>query len=297
MGQRAITFKLPIFALMKIAILLATYNGKRYLRDQIESLYRQTLRGWTLYVADDGSDDGTAELLAEYARSKNNFVLLPAEGARLGAKDNFLRLLREVEADYFFFCDQDDVWCEDKMEVEMERMRSEERSEESGGTPIVVFSDLYVTDERMNVIAESFHNYAGICPQLLTTFNEAGGVNHVTGCTMLFNRAAKDCLQWPASDAAMHDAWVSLCVLKAGGRLAYVRQPLVYYRQHSSNTLGATKFRALTMGTRLKNMGATMQQLRERYRMLRALNYGPWIKFVYYRMLYKYKRWRLRVES
>lgn len=284
---------------MKTAILLATYNGKKYLRDQIESLYRQTLKGWTLYAADDGSDDGTAELLDEYARSKDNFVLLPrgdTKMARLGAKDNFLRLLKEVEADYFFFCDQDDVWREDKMEVEMERMLSEESIEESGGRPVVVFSDLYVTDKRMNVIAESFHNYAGICPQLLTTFNEAGGVNHVTGCTMLFNRAAKDCVQWSASDAAMHDAWVSLCVLKAGGRLAYVQKPLVYYRQHSSNTLGATNFGALTMATRLKNMDATLQQLRERYRMLRALNYGSWMKFVFYRLLYKFKRMLLRVK-
>lgn len=318
--------------IMKTAILLATYNGVKYLREQVESLYRQTYTEWTLYVSDDGSTDGTIELLAEYERTKKNFVVLRRrEGEKErgtgdsikqrkgGAKENFLWLLEQVDADYYFFCDQDDIWREDKMAVEMERMLKEQnvqspivgeasaiqaqlktaesQHESTKFKPMVVFSDLYVTDAQMNVMCESFHHYSGIRPQLINSFNEAGGVNHVTGCTMLINRMAKACVKLPATAAAMHDSWVTLCVLKAGGTLAYVQQPLVYYRQHGGNTLGASDFSRLSLAWRAKNYNATVRQLCERYRMLKALDYGPWIKFIYYRMLYKWRRKKLIVDK
>ena len=99
----------------KLAILLATYNGERYLQEQIDSLYRQTYKDWVLYIHDDGSTDGTCGIISKNAAEHGNIVVMEHQGGH-GAKDNFFGMLERVDADYYMFCDQDDVWLEDKVE-------------------------------------------------------------------------------------------------------------------------------------------------------------------------------------
>lgn len=269
----------------RIAILLATYNGERFLREQIESLYAQTLQGWTVYVHDDGSTDGTKAILDEYAQTKDNFVVLdyPSQG---GASANFFSLLKFVNASYYFFADQDDVWMAEKMERCMARMELAEN--EDTDRPVLVCCDACVTDASLNVLSPSLWECSGAHPEFLTNFDESAATPFVTGCTMLINRKAKDSVLWQQTDkATMHDAFITLCVFKAHGEVVPLRESLMYYRQHGDNTLGAYSRERGSLTYKLKHIGYVLRKDWALLRMLHALGYGSIFKFLKYKSVYK----------
>ena len=267
-----------------IAIILATYNGEKYLREQIDSLYEQVFNNWCLYVHDDGSTDQTVSILREYAARHDNLIILDYP-AQHGAKNNFLSMLQAVDADYYLFCDQDDKWQTDKIEKQMAAIREAERSHPD--KPIMVFSDLAVVDTELNVIDKSMWKVECIHPEYLTTFDEAGAYEFVTGCTMLFNRRAKETVLFPADKAVMHDIWVTLCVLRSGGVIKAINESLVCYRQHGSNVLGVNNWAQYSRLKRLMNIWTSIKANYRHYRMLKALGYGSLSKYLYYKRLYR----------
>jgi rhamnosyltransferase len=268
----------------RIAVLMATYNGEQFVRMQIESLLAQTMTGWTLYINDDGSTDATPDIINEYAAKYDNIVVMGREGG-MGACHNFLGMLCTVEAEYYFLCDQDDRWAPDKMEKEMKIMRETEKHGKE--TPVIVHCDLRVVDRQMNLIHESFNRYAGVYPHLLNRFDHSVEP-YITGCTMLLNRAAHDAVVYPATLATMHDAWITLCTLKAGGMTILIDEPLVDYRQHGSNTLGARDIKKVGLAYRFRRLRKILRDKRRHYAMLRFLGYGsPW-KYIKEKIRYKY---------
>ena len=266
-----------------IAILMATYNGSRYIREQIDSLLNQTEKGWTLYVHDDGSNDDTVSIVDGYAGKHVGIVRLDYEPQH-GATANFLSLMQRVEADYYLFCDQDDVWMPTKVADEYAEMR---RLEAEGARPIVVCTDLLVTDERLNVTNESFNRLSGIYPQYIKTFNQCAATTAATGCTMMFNRLARDSALSHANVATMHDSIVVCSALKAGGTLHCIPVGTVYYRQHGCNTIGASDIRRMTIGYRLRHIKVHCKENLRHYRMLRALGYGSPLLYIYNKVAYK----------
>lgn len=277
----------------KIAILLATYNGANHIAEQLNSLLAQTHQGWELYIHDDGSKDGTVEIVKEYAAKHDRIHLLdyPGQG---GAKNNFFSLLYNVDADVYLFCDQDDVWLPNKVEVYVARLLEEEKIHPD--TPIIVHSDLYVTDINLNVIDESFLAFSGIHPQFINTFAESAATGFVTGCAMCFNKRAKEVTQVPYDKAEMHDAWITLCVMRGGGVISFIPQPLIYYRQHFDNTVGARDVKVLTIGYRIKNFKRIIESHRSHYAMLKALGYGSFAKYVWNKILYRKRINKYRSE-
>ena len=269
----------------KIAILLATYNGAQYLREQLDSLFQQTFRDWMLYIHDDGSTDGTFTILKEYAARYANINVLDYPSQH-GAKNNFLSLVQKVDADYYLFCDQDDKWVADKIEKQMAVMKEKERNHP--GMPILVFSDLFVVDSELNPLGTMWKQ-EDIRPEHLTTFDEGGAFEFVTGCTMLFNKQAKDTVVFPADKAVMHDAWVTLCVLRSGGIIAPVAEPMVCYRQHGGNVLGVNNWSQYSWMKRLLNMKKSIIANYKHYRMLSALGYGSVFKYLRYKHQYRKK--------
>jgi len=262
-----------------LAILLSTYNGERFLAEQLDSLLRQTWQDFIIIARDDGSSDGSPALLAEYAaKHPERFRLLPGDGNNLGACASFAQLLSHaleqgleaapepgygLRADpglapdpelasgvvsgtgtrldrapaYFLFCDQDDIWHEDKIERQMALMRQTEADDAS--LPVLVHSDLEVVDAESRPIAPFFTADQGLNIQR-NGFAELAISNLVTGCTALANRAlARRALPIPR-EAIMHDWWLALTA-SAFGKLVYSAEPTVRYRQHDANTIGASR--------------------------------------------------------
>lgn len=273
----------------QIAILLATYNGERYLKEQLDSLFSQTCQDWHLYVHDDGSQDGTVAVVKELANrhpDKISILDYPSTG---GPCSNFLSMLNRVEAPYYMFCDQDDVWLSNKIERSIGELRKMEQEHPQKG--IVVYTDLQIVDESLAPRSASMWEHAGIYPQYIRTFADSGGHTAIaTGCTMMFNRQAKTVVGgFTADKALMHDIWVCLCVLKSGGVLKGIEEKTVLYRQHGTNTLGATGTKAADIGLRyrLMNIRKVFRSNRLYYAMLTSLGYGSVMKYLYSKVKYK----------
>jgi len=233
----------------KIAILLSTYNGAKFLREQLDSLLAQSHSNFVLVVRDDGSSDGSYALLEEYAEQQpERLHLLPKDNDNYGASGGFAFLVSYVlenkailglESAYMMFCDQDDTWYPNKIEAQLNAMSA---AQESAGenVPVLIHSDLEVVSEQNTAIAKSLIRYQGLeiernrFPNLVIS-------NLVTGCTALINESlAEKALPIP-SNAIMHDWWMAL-VATAFGRLIFLDIPLVHYRQHGNNTIGAKEF-------------------------------------------------------
>ncbi len=220
-----------------VTILLATLNGEDYLKAQLESIAAQTYGNWQLVAGDDGSTDRTLDILKEFEKQHPNQVTIMENDPPMGsAKDNFINLLRNSYGPHFMFCDQDDVWKPDKIYLTLQKMEALE-TRYGDKIPILVHSDLSVTDENLEMIAESFFQYANIPKRIL--LNQLMVQNSVTGCTMMINR----CLQQyflqplPISDIIMHDYWAAL-IAKVFGKIGFVNEPTMYYRQHGHGSSG-----------------------------------------------------------
>lgn len=226
---------------MEVAVLIATYNGANYVKELLDSLARQTYRDFRCYIHDDGSTDGTREMLNSYAQTGRidmEILEYPSTGS---AKANFMSMLRYVEEPYVMFCDQDDVWVDNKIEKSLEAIKKIETKDK----PALVFSDLYVVDSRLDIISDSFMEYSGFDPSRIN-FNELLIENVAPGCTMIANRVLCNIAKQldDCSNILMHDHW--LMILAAGtGSIGYINEPLIMYRQHDHNEAGAAEGMAL----------------------------------------------------
>lgn len=220
-----------------IAILLSTYNGERYLRQQLDSLFSQTVSDFVLYVRDDGSSDTTMDILLEYEVQYPNIVIFKDVESNKGACMSFMWLLEKVDAEYYMFCDQDDVWFPTKAKLTLDIIQAEECR--SHNIPILVHTDLIVTDSTLNIISKSLWENDNTDPSRITR-KYLPLVNYVTGCTMMFNRKARDIALVNTKHALMHDFWIAICVDACKGIIISLPIPTIYYRQHGLNAVGAS---------------------------------------------------------
>ncbi|WP_291556654.1 glycosyltransferase family 2 protein [Comamonas sp. SCN 65-56] len=222
-----------------VDILLATCNGERYLPALLDSLLDQSHQDWRLLVGDDASTDATLDILETYRpRLAGRLQVLPAP-ARQGVVRNFERLMRASQRDgaasFMSFCDQDDVWLPSKLATLLAAMRQLKASA-GAQTPCLVHCDLRVVDEALALIHPSFIRHQRYDPARCSA-TALLSVNQVTGCAMMIDAALLE-LALPIPDAAlMHDWWCALLAARAG--LRFVDEPLVLYRQHRANQLGA----------------------------------------------------------
>ncbi len=275
----------------KIAILLATYNSSKFLREQLDSLQNQSCKDFHIYVRDDGSTDDTIEILKEYL----NITILDDTNKHKGAMRSFMWLLESVEADYYMFCDHDDVWNHDKVELTVNRMIEAER--ENKGMPIVVNTDLEVVDQNLNTIHPSMWRYDKIDPRILSDYNHLAVCNVFTGCTMMINQIAKE-LSLPISpNATMHDHWIALKVANAGGVLTYVDSATIKYRQHGNNVVGSHGIGKNYLLNKIISLEKTIQSNRETLAMLSDIKKVSIISYLYYKLLYYFKRQYQKTET
>lgn len=265
-------------------ILMATYNSQQFLRPQLQSIVEQSFRDWKLYIRDDGSQDNTLEIIQDFVNQDERIILVTDGKSNLGAAQSFMFLLKNIDADYFFFCDHDDFWLPEKVERSMAEMRKLEL--QNPQKPIVVHSDLCVVDQELNIINESFWKSSGIKPKILTKKNIIQVFNCVTGCTMVFNEAAKNCSLPYHSKAPMHDWWITIKVLQNQGVVLGIDDPLIYYRQHLSNVVGARNVNLQYFINKVLGLKSTLENQNRQIRFLKAIKGIGRLRYYYYKILY-----------
>lgn len=224
-----------------IAILMSTYNGEKYIQEQIESLLQQTVTDWQLFVRDDGSKDQTVNIIGEYVRKYPQKIFLSTDAkGNLGAGSSFMYLLENVSADYYMFCDQDDVWLPQKISQTLVKLKELERNYGSN-TGIGVFSDLTVVDAELNVLEPSLWKADNRHPEYTKSFYKQWTNRHATyGCTQMINEAAKQIvLPYKQFEGVMgaHDNWIEYILIKKG-IYDYIEESTILYRQHGANVIG-----------------------------------------------------------
>lgn len=228
-------------ALVKsVSVLMACYQGAAYLPEQLASLAAQDDPCFRVLMQDDGSADDTLSLLQAQAQADRRFSLAAEGGGRFGAIGNFLSLLRQDTADYTALCDQDDRWEPQRLSRCREALAAAE-ARYGEATPLMVHSDCRLTDEAGAVLHESFFRHQGWDPAA-TTLPRLLVQNNVTGCTLMMNAALRRlvCQYGNPDSMVMHDWFIALTAA-AFGRIVFLDEPLVRYRQHGHNVQGASQ--------------------------------------------------------
>lgn len=219
----------------KVAILMCTYNGGRFLHEQLASFLSQNHEHWELWVSDDGSTDDTLDIVRGFGGGEKRVTVVP--GPRSGFAANFLSLLRHagVDAEYFAWSDQDDIWFPDKLSRAIARLQMvdpEIPAVYSGRTELVNAAGEKIRLSRCFKKMPSFRN--ALCQNI-------GGGN-----TMVLNRAARELLNCgEIPEVVAHDWWAYQLITGAGGVMLYDPEPVLQYRQYGNNQIGENlSFRA-----------------------------------------------------
>ena len=213
-----------------ISILMATCNGARYLPEQLGSAQAQTYKNLEIIISDDCSEDETLKIACEFSESDNRLQVF-SNDKRLGVGTNFLKALERCRGSFVCFCDQDDSWRLDKMECLMRLM-------ESSADTMLAYSDLEVCDEDLTPTHPSFWKMSGIHPVKGMIDERILFRNLTPGCSMMFRQAVVEKMLSFRGDAPLlhdHLAFVTSCGM---GKVAFTREKLVKYRQHSGNVIG-----------------------------------------------------------
>ncbi|WPG03349.1 glycosyltransferase family 2 protein [Streptococcus agalactiae] len=237
---------------MKVNILITTYNGEKFLAQQIESIQKQTFKEWNLLIRDDGSSDKTCDIIRNFTAKDSRIRFINEnEHHNLGVIKSFFTLVNYEVADFYFFSDQDDVWLPEKLSVSLEAAKHK-----ASDVPLLVYTDLKVVNQELNILqdsmirAQSHHANTTLLPELTE--------NTVTGGTMMINHALAE--KWfTPNDILMHD-WFLALLAASLGEIIYLDLPTQLYRQHDNNVLGAR-----TMDKRFKILREGPKSIFTRY--------------------------------
>lgn len=274
---------------MEIAILLATYNGEQRLPRLLDSILKQTNTDWVIYAHDDGSSDGTVALLEQFAaENPGKLNILGRDVTHLGAKRNFMWLLEHVESDYYMFCDEDDLWLPEKVQVTLGKVQSLEQ--QNPAKAVCVHTDLAVCDGDYQITHPSLWKLSKVIPQWQEHPDRLLVANCVTGCTMMFNPKARQ-LAVPMPDfVPMHDVWVAFQTVAVGGVLSHVEKSTILYCQHGGNEVGAVDAGGGYIVNKIKNLKRVWRANVEQYSVAKRLRNISVLKFLSIKLVFEFKR-------
>ena len=253
-----------------VDILLATYNGELYIETQILSIISQTFKKWQLLIHDDGSSDTTIFIIKKWAAIDNRIKLIEDEVKTRNAAKNFMHLLKYSTAEYVMFCDQDDIWFDNKVQLMFDTM-----SQLPQDVPQVLYSNSYVWKPVRGILGKATLTFPNDLECFL--FLNSG----MQGCVTMFNAAVRDLMLRWEGDLAMHDHLLHLIGL-AMGNVTYIHTPLMLYRQHVSNVTGLTKTKILSTDTIMRNWKIPVVD-KKHYDSIRQFvtQYGPLLDYKY----------------
>ena len=248
-----------------IAIIMGTYNGEKYIKEQIGSILAQDYKEWKLFIFDDGSRDDTEAIVNEYIKIYPGKIYFFKNKDNYGPAGNFFNGIKEAavmlapDAEYFCFSDQDDVWVEDKLSRSLVKIMQIE-----DGGPALVFSDVAITDKNLTITADSYFEAEKV-DKTKISLNYLLMENKLIGGTVMVNRAlvnlelkAEETGLIPYKKAKMHDWWFGL-LAAAFGNIGYVEGFTEYYRQHGNNVVGGESFNSY-----LKSRISKIDEIRHR---------------------------------
>lgn len=280
----------------KVDILMATYNGEKYLKEQIESILNQTHNNIRLVISDDCSKDSTPQILKEY-ENKDDRVKVYIQPQNLGVVKNIEFLLKQVENEYYMLADQDDIWLPEKVEKSLEKLEQENAN--------LVFGDLEVVDQELKTMYPSFGDFM-LLNRKINKYINSDKLNYlyncVTGCTLLAKKETiENVLPLPQnSKYVIHDYWIGL-ITSLNGKVAYITEKYIKYRQHGNNQVGTDKIshgfekieqvRELFINVKLGVFGTYIENNEKFSPELQKLNKEA---YQYYKMLEKKKNFNFR---
>lgn len=239
----------------KVVILMSTYNGEKYIIEQLDSLINQTYKNIEILIRDDGSKDSTVKILMEYSKNYSNVNVV--NGANIGFINSFFELLKIADnnADYYAYCDQDDVWMEDKIERAVKFLDKTEPSK-----PVLYFSNSDYYDSEMNFIKTAEknkkYNFRNSLVECVTQ-----------GMTMVINKAAKELIIENQPQNCLYHDWWTYMICSGLGKVIYDKKSLVKYRRHNKSvTVEGKNFFQLLIW-RIKNflLGDSLKQIKKQW--------------------------------
>ena len=272
-----------------ISVALCTYNGEKYLPEQLESIVSQSVPVHELVVCDDGSQDRTLEILHQFSDKAPFPVRIFQNTVNLGSTKNFEKCLSLCQGDILFLCDQDDIWRADKVEKQVGYLEENPHVD-------AVFSDARVIDDLSRPTQSTIWQEVEFneSPQRLWKAGKAHEILFegfvVTGATLALRRSVlKQLVPFPVHvPKLIHDAWIAL-VLSLEGRIQFITEPLVSYRMHASQQVGfGTQMKPVRLSDRLlRDRAAKLtpirqkaEDIREIYKLLRELSFVPREKLI-----------------
>ncbi len=212
-----------------VSVLMSTYNGEKYLKEQIDSILSQTYKDFVLYIRDDGSRDDTLKIIESYTDER----IVLERGENKGPAGSFFALLNKAaRSQYVFFSDQDDVWYPTKLEEMLKEI------EKHQGVPTMVFSDFSMIDSNGKTVAPSYSDYASLrVKEGDVDIGKIIAQPFVFGCASVINRELTELVLSPPEGIEMHDCWISL-VAAATGNLIYIPRQTIAHRFHNNNATG-----------------------------------------------------------
>jgi glycosyltransferase involved in cell wall biosynthesis len=224
-----------------VSIVMTTYNGEKYLEEQINSIISSTYQDFELHIVDDGSQDATMKILERYKQQYPEKIYISQNKTNLGVTSNFLNAISKTTSEYVMLCDQDDVWRKDKIARTLKRVKQME-IQFGKDLPIAVFTDAYVVDNKLNIMHESFFASGRLNPRLID-LPHLLMENKLIGCTVMVNGAVRRILQSSPlpKRARFHDGWLGL-IAASFGKIGFIKEPTLFYRQHDANVVGNRDF-------------------------------------------------------
>lgn len=217
----------------KVAVLISTYNGEKYLKEQLDSILKQTYKNIEIVIRDDGSNDSTLEIIKKYQEKYSNIIL--KEGTNIGFLKSFFKLLELANADYYAYCDQDDVWIENKIELAVKELNKLDNSK-----PNMVFGNSDYYDENMNFLGKGEEH---------RTFSFKNSMYECVaqGMTMTINEVAKNFIVQNIPEKCLFHDWWTYMVCSGMGNVAYNDEVVVKYRRFQKNATaeGQNAFKVL----------------------------------------------------
>lgn len=243
---------------MKIDILLSTYNGEKYLHEQLDSLLNQDYKNISILIRDDGSTDTSLKIIADYIDQYPSIIKLIKSEGNLGSTKSFYRLLTVSSSPFIMFCDQDDVWLPNKVSISLDFMLL---NNNDLNQPLLVFTDLLLVDEHLQSLHKTVIKSQKMGAHYLSKeYSRLLVQNPIAGCTILLNKKAVDKVlsfgEFP--QRLVHDHWIGVIVARFG-KVLFLDETTLLYRQHSANQIGNAEFSMNYVYSKIQSIDRTIK--------------------------------------